>query len=165
MKIIIAVIIGLVMGAGGYYYYEHNQATLQDPSAVYTKLGTIKDPKTAQNFIQKAVSGWVTDAKNQLLVYPKGWKKVAVTVNKQTFNVVTPDTANPPTYYVSFEFPKTLIPKTNLIKCIGLDKTSKTDTCLVGNNAQVDAYFNIMKWIKENATIPSFAIPGVQMAK
>lgn len=148
MQRILALIVLVVLFVGGFYYYSDYKKSLQDPLSRYQKIASLTEVKQAAAY-QKTISAWVKDPASQI-PYPKGWQKVSVTNQGYTFDVVTSDTATPPQYYVSFEFPKKLIPKMNLIKCLGWSSEEKTtDICVVGDNPAVNAYFNMVEWFKK----------------
>jgi len=147
MQRIFALIALLVIFAGGFYYYYGYKKSLQDPLVRYEKIVKLPDAKQVGAY-QKTISAWIKDPVSQI-PYPKGWRKVSVTTQGYTFDVVTPDTNNPPQYYTSFVFPKKLIPKMNLIKCLGVTAKDKTtDICVVGDNPVINAYFTIVGWFK-----------------
>lgn len=144
---IIAGIILIIVVAGGIFWYKHSQ-NKQNPIVQYDKI--IQLPSDDQvSAVQKTVQGWIKDPVSAL-PYPKGWRKVSVTTMGETFDIVTPDETDPPQYYVSFVFPKKLIPKMHLIKCWGTKDSKTTDVCAVGDNPTLNAYFNIMDWFKNN---------------
>ena len=145
MKAIIALVL-IVVVAGGYYYYTH-QNNVQNPLAQYQNI--IKLP-TAQQIGAAAASVklWIQDPADNT-PYPKGWEKVSMTLGGHMFTAISSQTTNPPTDYVSLNFPKSEIANIHLIKCI--PTTSKTtEICLIGDNPEVDAYYNIMGWLKNN---------------
>jgi hypothetical protein len=144
----IALLILLLAIVFGVYYVIHNK-NLQNPIAQYSQI--IKLPTADQiAAIEKTFQGWVKDP-SSAIPYPKGWRKVTITDQGYTFDVVTPDTNNPPQYYAAFKFPKPLIPSMHLIKCVGgLVATTTTDGCVVGDNPTLNAYFNIIDWLKTN---------------
>ncbi len=147
MKRIVGLVGLVIIFVGGFYYYQMYKKNTQDPVKQYEKI-TKLDPKDQVVAVQKTVSKWVADPISQI-PYPKGWQKIAVTTQGYTFDVITPDTAIPPQYYVSFVFPKKLIPKMNVIKCIGIGSKEKTtDICVVGDNPVINAYFTIVEWFK-----------------
>lgn len=137
----------IIIFAGGIYYY-FNYRNTQNPAKVYEKALTIPEIASAKEFIAAKIKGWKPDPEDPQITYPKNWGRSNVTVDGYTFKVITPDATVPPRYYVSFEYPKPLTAKTNLIKCWGTAKTKTTDVCAVGNNPVVDAYFNLMKFFK-----------------
>ncbi len=147
MKRIFAAVALLLIFGGGFYYYSSYRKSLQDPLGRYEKI--VKLPNNEQvGAYQRTVSAWIKDPVSQI-PYPKGWQKVSVTTKGYTYDVVTPDVTNPPQYYVSFNFPKKLIPKMNLIKCLGIGSKDKTtDICVVGDNPVINAYFAIVGWMK-----------------
>lgn len=137
----------LIIFGGGFYYYHTYRKNIQDPVKQYEKISEL-DPQDQVAAFQKTISKWVQDPVSQI-PYPKGWRKVSVTTQGYTFDVVTPDTNNPPQYYTSFVFPKKLIPKMALIKCLGITSKDKTtDICVVGDNPAINAYFKIVGWLK-----------------
>ena len=150
---ILAFIILVVVVVGGIYYYD-KQKGINDPLTQYTNIIKLPTAQQAAAF-ETTVKGWVKDP-SSAIPYPKGWRTVSITDNGYTFSVVTPDVANPPEYYASFKFPKPLIAKMNLIKCVGTAATSTTDICVVGDNPTLNAYFSIINWLKNNpVTNPS----------
>jgi hypothetical protein len=150
---LIGLIIVIVLIAGGYYYYTHNQ-NAQSPLAQYQSI--IKLPSADQ--ISAAISAtknWSKDPVNNT-PYPKGWQHGPMTVQGKTFTFVTSDSTVPPNYYVSFDFPNSLVASIHLIKCIpNIDKKATTSICLVGDNPEVNAYFNIVAWLKTNTATPT----------
>lgn len=148
MKHIIGLVGLIIIFGGGFYYYHTYKKDQQDPIVQYEKISEL-DPKDQVAALQKTISQWVKDPVSQI-PYPKGWQKISVTTKGYTYDVLTPDENNPPEYYVSFVFPKSLIPKMNLIKCLGIGSKDKaTDICVVGDNSVINAYFNIINWIKK----------------
>ena len=147
---IIGLIIVIILIAGGYTYFK-SHTNAQNPLVQYQNI--IKLPSADQ--ISAAISAtknWSKDPVNNT-PYPTGWQHGPMTVSGKTFNFVTSDSTVPPNYYVSFDFPNSLIASEHLIKCIpNIDKKATTSVCLVGDNPEVDAYFNIVSWIKNNAT-------------
>ncbi len=157
-------IIGLVgliiIFVGGFYYYQTYRKNIQDPVKQYEKISELA-PKDQVVALQKTISKWIKDPVSQI-PYPKGWQKVLVTTQGYTFDVVTPDTNNPPQYYTSFVFPKKLIPKMNLIKCLGITAKDKpTDICVVGDNPVINAYFIIVGWFKKFGADQMNSIQGL----
>jgi hypothetical protein len=147
MQRIFALIALLIIFGGGFYYYAGYKKSLQDPLVRYDKIVKLPDTKQVAA-IQKTVGAWVKDPISQI-PYPKGWRKVSVTTQGYTYDVVTPDTNNPPQFYAAFAFPKKLVPKMNLIKCLGIGTKDKTtDVCVVGDNPVINAYFTIVGWVK-----------------
>ncbi len=147
MKRILAALALVVLFGGGFYYYSDYKKSLQDPLVRYDKIVKLPDNKQVAAY-QKTVAAWVKDPVSQI-PYPKGWQKVSVTTKGYTYDVVTPDVNNPPQYYVSFVFPKKLVPKMNVIKCLGVGSKDKTtDVCVVGDNPVINAYFSIVGWLK-----------------
>lgn len=137
----------LIIFVGGFYYYQTYRKNIQNPVRQYEKISELA-PKDQVIALQKTVSKWIQDPVSQI-PYPKGWQKVSVTTQGYTFDVVTPDTNVPPQYYASFVFPKKLIPKMNLIKCLNTGSKEKTtDICVVGDNPVINAYFKIVGWFK-----------------
>lgn len=154
MKIIAIILFFAVIG-GGYYYYQHQQ-NLQNPLVQYQNIIKLPTAQQAAAFVASA-KVWVTDPVDNT-PYPKGWQHMQMTVQGKTFTIVTSDSHTPPTYYVSFNFPKSLIASEHLIKCVGTSAAKTTDICLVGDNPEVDAYYNIMAWINNNPltnTVPT----------
>lgn len=148
MKRILGVIGLLVIFGGGFYYYQTYKKNLQDPIKQYEKINAL-NPKDQVRAFQKTISQWIKDPVSQI-PYPEGWRKVSVTTQGYTFDVVTPDTANPPTYYASFVFPKKLIPKMSVIKCLGVTQEKvTTDVCMVGDHPAINAYFGMTDWLKK----------------
>jgi hypothetical protein len=137
----------IIIFGGGFYYYATYRKNLQDPVVRVEKINEL--PLGDQfKALQKTAAAWVKDPVSQI-PYPKGWRKVSVTTQGYTFDVVTPDTKNPPQYYASFTFPKSLVPKMHLIKCLGVGaKDKKTDVCVVGDNPVINAYFTIVGWFQ-----------------
>jgi hypothetical protein len=132
--------------AVGIYYYEHNN-NAQNPLTQYQNI--IKLPTSQQLAAAAAsVKSWVQDPADNT-PYPKGWEKVSMTLDGQTFTAISSQTINPPTDYVSLNFPKSQIVNIHLIKCIPTT-SSTTEICLIGDNPEVDAYYNIMGWLKNN---------------
>ena len=150
MKKIIGLIVLVVLGYLGYRYYVANFGIPTDPVAAYQNISGLPAAQQA-TAIQKTLASWIQDPAS-LVPYPKGWRKTSVTVGKETFDVVTPDATNPPQYYMSTAFPKNLVKKVTIARCLNLDPKKITDWCIVGDNAQVTAYFNIIQWIKDNST-------------
>ncbi len=147
MKRILGFIGLVIIFVGGFYYYQTYRKNIQDPVKQYEKISELA-PKDQVVALQKTASKWIKDPVSQI-PYPKGWRKVSITTQGYTFDVVTPDTNNPPQYYTSFVFPKKLIPKMNLIKCLNLGSKEKTtDICVVGDNPVINAYFTIVGWLK-----------------
>lgn len=145
---VIAFLIVVALIVFGGYYYLHNK-NLQNPLAQYTKIINLPTADQTAAF-EKTVAGWIKDP-SSAIPYPKGWRKVSVVEQGYAFDAITPDTANPPQYYAAFKFPKPLIPKMHLIKCVGgIAATATTDICAVGNNPTLNAYFNIIDWLKSN---------------
>ncbi len=143
-------LIGLVaiFAGGAYYYYVYKQ-NLQNPLVQYEKI--IHVPSSDQlGTYQKIVKGWIKDPKTAI-PYPKGWRTVSMTIKDITFDAVTLDAKNPPDYYVAFAFPKKYIKTTPLIKCLGTAKEKATDMCIVGNNDEMVAYFNMIQWVQDNS--------------
>ena len=151
MQRIFALIGLLIIFGGGFYYYAGYKKSLQDPLQRYDKIVKLPDSKQL-SAIQTTVGAWIKDPVSQI-PYPKGWRKVSVTTQGYTYDVVTPDTHNPPQFYASFTFPKSLVPKMNLVKCLGLSGKDKvTDVCVVGDNPVINAYFTIVGWVKNFST-------------
>lgn len=147
MKRIVGLVGLIIIFGGGFYYYHTYKKNIQDPVKQYEKISELA-PKEQVVALQKTVSKWIEDPVSQI-PYPKGWQKVSVTTQGYTFDVVTPDEANPPQYYVSFVFPKKLISKMNLIKCLNIGSKEKTtDVCVVGDNPTINAYFTMVGWLK-----------------
>jgi hypothetical protein len=148
MQRIFALIALIVIFGGGIYYYVNYRNT-QNPVKVYEKALAIPGVEGAKTFVTEKIKNWKPDPEDPQITYPKNWGQSMVTVDGYTFKVISPDSVVPPRYYVSFEYPKPLVAKTNLIKCWGTVKEKKTDVCMVGNNPVVDAYFNLMKFFKK----------------
>lgn len=146
---LIAFIAAIVLIGGGVYYYEHQSVLNQNPLTQYQNIIKLPTADQASAFVA-AAKAWVKDPVNNTS-YPKGWQHGPMTIKGQTFTIVTPDTTVPPNYYVSFNFPKSLIASQHLIKCLGTSSTSTTNTCLVGDNPEIDAYFTIVSWVQRNA--------------
>lgn len=152
MKKIIALIGIVIIGGAGYLLYRaHASAIPSDPVLAYEKITGLPAGDQAQAF-QKALASWIQDPAS-LIPYPKGWRKTSITVGKDTFDVITPDTTEPPQYYVSTSFPKKLIKKVTVARCLNLDPKKITDWCVVGDNPQVTAYFKMVEWIKKNSLL------------
>lgn len=147
MKRFFALIMLVIVFAGGIYYYKNYKNT-QNPEKVYEKALSIPGVGKAKEYVQEKIKNWKPDPEDPQITYPKNWGQQIVTVGKYTFKVVSPDSTVPPKYYVSFEYPKPLIKQTNLIKCWGTAKEKTTDVCMVGSSPIVDAYFNLMKLFK-----------------
>lgn len=156
-KIFGAIILVIIIAAGYWVYTASGFFTTKDPVAAYDKMSALPVADQAV-FIAKTIRAWSQDP-GSAIPYPKHWRKVSVTVDKETFDVITPDQANPPQYYVSTNFPKRLIKKVTVARCLNLDKKKITDWCVVGDNEQINAYFKIIEWIKENSTVDSTNIP------
>lgn len=156
MRKIISLIVLVALIAVGYYYYTGKTFKVpSSPADAYAKIMALGTQEQAQAF-QKTIESWVKDPVANI-PYPKGWRKVSITNQKEAFDVITSDANNPPQYYVSFSFPKKLIPKMNLIKCVGTAKDKITDICMVGDNPEINAYFKIMNWLRAN---PMTTNPG-----
>ncbi len=156
MRKIISLIVIVALGIVGYQYVTGKKFKVPaNPADAYAQIIAMGSSQQAQAF-QATVASWVNDPVGNI-PYPKGWRKVSVTTQKETFDVITSDTTNPPQYYVSFSFPKKLIPKMNLIKCIGTAKDKITDICMVGDNPEINGYFKIMDWVRSN---PMTSTPG-----
>lgn len=152
MKKIIGIIALLVIGFFAYRYYRsHTLSIPKDPSGAYATLMQLPLVDQFKGF-QKLLTSWNHDPAS-IIPYPSGWRKVAVTIGKDTFDVITPDTANPPVYYVSTAFPKKLIKKVTVAHCLNLDPKKITDWCVVGDNEQVNAYFKLITWAKEYSSV------------
>lgn len=149
MSKIISLIVVIILIVAGYFYFTGKTFKVPaSPADAYAQIKALDLEKQSKAF-QATVASWVKDP-TSAIPYPKGWRKVSVTIDKEAFDVVTPDVANPPQYYVSFSFPKKFIKKMNLIKCVGTAPTKITDVCMVGDNAEINGYFNIMNWIRNN---------------
>lgn len=148
MKHIVGLVGLIIIFGGGFYYYHTYKKDQQDPIVQYEKITELPVNEQVVQ-VQKTISAWVKDPVSQI-PYPKGWRKVTVTTQGYTFDVVTSDEHEPPQFYASFVFPKKLIPKMNLIKCLGIGSKDKaTEICVVGDNPVINAYFNIINWIKK----------------
>ncbi len=147
MKQILAIIVILVLAVAGYYYYTGKKLPTS-PQEAYNQIIALPNSEQAKA-VQATVAGWIKDP-TSAIPYPKGWTKETVTEHGQAFSVVTNDTAVPPTYYVAFDFPKSIISQEHLIKCLGTASTKATDICVVGENAEVNAYYNIVSWLQAN---------------
>ena len=145
MKAILALIF-IVIVAFGVFTYERNH-NAQNPLSQYNTI--IKLP-TSQQIAAAAssVKSWVQDPADNT-PYPKGWEKVSMTLHGHTFTAISSQTTNPPTDYVSLNFPKSEIASIHLIKCVPTTSAT-TEICLIGDNPEVDAYYNIMSWVKNN---------------
>ena len=146
MQRIIAAIVLVALFGGGIYYATHHG--IQDPVKLYEKAVAIPSVNSAQAFILAKIKNWKPDPEDPQVKVPKNWGKSDVTVSGKTFAVYSPDSAVPPRYYVSFVFPKSLIPKMPLIKCWGTAAAKTTDVCIVGDNPALQAYFAILKFFK-----------------
>lgn len=143
-------LIGLVaIFGGGLYYYFIYQENLQNPLKQYEKIITVPSSDQLATY-QKVVKGWIKDPKTAI-PYPKGWRTSTITIKDTTVEVVTLDEKNPPDYYVAFAFPKKYIKTTPLIKCLGTAKEKTTDMCIIGNNEEMIAYFNMVQWVQDNS--------------
>ena len=145
---IIALVIAIVLIAGGVYYYNHQNGSYVNPLTQYQNIIKLPTADQASAFVS-AAKAWVKDPVNNT-TYPKGWQHGPMTISGKTFTIVTPDTTVPPKYYVSFDFPKSLIASQHLIKCLGTSSTATTNICLVGDNPEIDAYYNIVAWLQNN---------------
>lgn len=150
MKKIIGLVLLLLIGAGYLIYRANAFSVPKDPVEAYQKITGLPAVDQAKAF-QKTAKAWINDPAS-MIPYPKGWRKTEVTVHKETFTVVTPDQTEPPQYYVSTEFPKKLIKKVTIARCLNLDPKKITDWCAVGDNPQINAYFKIIEWIKLNSS-------------
>lgn len=144
MKRLFAFIMLVIVFAGGIYYYK-NYKNSQNPEKVYEKALTIPGVSKAKEFIQDKIKNWKPDPEDPQITYPKNWGQQMMMRDGYSFKIITPDTNIPPRYYISFEYPKPLIAKTNIIKCWGTTDSKTTDVCMVGSSPVVDAYFNLMK--------------------
>lgn len=159
--------IGLILLIGivgfGYYYYTGNTFTMPtSPSGAYQRITDLPNMQQAQAF-QATVASWIKDP-SSTIPYPKGWKKISVTVNDETFDAITSDKNIPPQYYVSLSFPKKLVKKMHVIKCIGTSDQKTTDICAVGDNPDINAYYKIVDWIRQNPiTNAAEKAPTVEM--
>ncbi|MEI8224039.1 MAG: hypothetical protein WCG20_02865 [bacterium] len=152
MKKIIGLIVLIILGGAGYMIYRANASAIpSDPVLAYQKITGLPAGDQAKAF-QKAWTSWVQDP-TSIIPYPKGWRKTSITVGKDTFDVITPDTTEPPQYYVSTAFPKKLIKKVTIARCLNLDPKKITDWCVVGDNPQVNAYFKMVEWVKKNSLL------------
>lgn len=156
MKKIIGLIVLVALVVGGYYLYTKEFGIPTDPVQAYQKITGLPASAQASAF-EKTVASWIQDPAS-LIPYPKGWRTVSVTIGKETFSVLTPDTANPPQYYVSTGFPKDLVTKVTIAKCLDLDPKSITEWCAIGNNAEVNDYFSIVEWVKNNSTFSASSL-------
>lgn len=156
---ILAAIALIAIFFGGYWYVSRHG--IQDPVKLYEKASAIPEVSKAQEFVKSKVVGWEPDPEDPAVKIPKNWQGSEITVGEYTFRAYSPDSEMPPRYYISFKYPKPLIAKTNLIKCWETSAEKTTDICVVGNNAAIDAYFAIMKFVK----MPDFGnlIPSVEM--
>lgn len=146
----IGLIVLIILGIIGYIWYRSQYGIPSDPVLAYEKISgmpLVDQPKA----FQKTITSWIEDP-SSIIPYPKGWRKVSITIGKETFDVVTPDETNPPQYYVSTAFPKKLIKKVTLARCLNIDPKKITDWCVVGDNAQINAYFKIIEWFKQNSS-------------
>ena len=160
MRKIISLIVIVAIVAAGYFYMTGKKFKVPaSPADAYAQITALGASDQAKAF-QATVASWAKDPAGNI-PYPKGWRKVSVTTQKETFDVVTSDAGNPPQYYVSFSFPKKLIPKMNLIKCVGTARDKITDICMVGDNPEINGYFKIMDWIRANpmTSVPSPSMP------
>lgn len=152
MKIIGLIIVAMLIG-GGIYYYDH---TKEAQGALSQYQTIIRLPSADQ--VSAAISAtrnWAKDPVNNT-PYPKGWQHGPMTVQGKTFNFVTSDPSTPPNYYVSFDYPNTLVPKQNLIRCLpNIDKKAATSVCVIGDNPEINAYFKIVEWLKSNSQMPN----------
>ncbi len=152
MKKIIGLIVLIILGGVGYMVYRVNASAIpSDPVLAYQKITGLPASDQAKAF-QKAWTSWIQDP-TSIIPYPKGWRKTSITVGKDTFDVITPDTTEPPQYYVSTAFPKKLIKKVTIARCLNLDPKKITDWCVVGDNPQVNAYFKMVEWVKKNSLL------------
>lgn len=152
MKKIISLLVLIIVGGAGYMIYRTRTTSIpSDPVLAYEKITGLPLGDQAKAF-QKAWTSWVQDP-TSIIPYPKGWRKTSITIGKETFDVVTPDTHEPPQYYVSTSFPKKLIKKVTIARCLNLDPKKITDWCMVGDNAQVTAYFKMVEWVKKNSSL------------
>ncbi len=141
----------IIIGIGGYVAISSGAFSVpKDPLVAYEKITGLPASDQAKAF-QKTVRTWVNDP-SSIVPYPKGWRKVEVTIDKETFTVITPDTNNPPQYYVSTAFPKKLIKKVTVARCLNIDPKKITDWCAIGDNPQLNAYFKIVEWLKNNSS-------------
>lgn len=150
MKKIIGLVLILLIGAGYLIYRVNAFSVPKDPVEAYQKITGLPAGEQAKAF-QKTALSWINDPAS-MVPYPKGWRKTDVTLQKETFTVITPDETEPPQYYVSTEFPKKLIKKVTIARCLNLDPKKITDWCVVGDNPQINAYFKIIEWIKKNSS-------------
>ena len=108
---IIGLIVLVALVATGIYYYD-KQHNIQDPLAQYQNIISLPNPQQAAAFAA-SVKSWVQDPVNNT-PYPKGWQHTQMTLQSKTFTIITSDSHVPPTYYVSFDFPKSLIDSEHL---------------------------------------------------
>lgn len=151
MQKLIGLVLLIILGVAGFVIYKSNAFSVpKDPLLAYEKITGLPVNEQAKAF-QKTALSWVNDPAS-MIPYPKGWRKTEVTINKETFVVVTPDESNPPQYYVSTAFPKKFIKKVTLARCLNLDPKKITDWCVIGDNPQINAYFKIIEWVKKNSS-------------
>lgn len=153
IKKIIFFIIGVALLIGGYVWYT-TYGTLRlpnDPVEAYAKIKDLSFVDQIASF-KKLMNTWNQD-KGSLVPYPKGWRKTSVTINKETFQVITSDEKDPPAYYVSTAFPKKYIKQVTVARCLNLEPKKITDWCVIGDNEQINAYFNMIQWAKENSVL------------
>jgi hypothetical protein len=163
MKRLIGLVGLVIIFAGGMYYYAVYKKGLQNPLVQYEKIIKLPTDEQAQAF-QKTLKAWIVDPVIKI-PYPKGWRKVSVTIDGTSFEVITPDEHEPPEYYASFTFPKKLIPEVAMIKCMGTPKDKKTDICIVGDSPVMRAYLVIVTWIKENSIMSMDDIPAMTIGQ
>jgi len=164
-------LIGIIVIFGGAYYFfikkpgvsvwnsltglvsssHNNQPLLTSPLEVFNKVKGLA-PADQISTLSATLGGWAHNAQFPIS-YPKNWRSTTVTLEKTTFKVLTADSQTPPTFYISFEFPRALTKKVTVVKCLGLDPKSATDWCVVGNNDQMNAYFQMISLIKNNSPL------------
>lgn len=163
-------LIGLIITFWGAYYFfikkdhvslgdtvrhllsqKQTETPATNPLDLYTHIKDLSTPDQMAT-IKNTLGTWIHNPQFPI-TYPKNWKSTTVTLEKTTFKVLTIDTHTPPAFYVSFEFPRTLMKKVTAIKCLGLDPKSPTDWCLVGNNDQMNAYFQMITLMKNSSLL------------
>lgn len=155
----------LLLGIVGFGYYYYTGKTFSMPTSLSDAYQHIKDLPNTQKpqAFQVTMASWIKDP-SSAIPYPKGWKKISVTVDNETFDAITSNKNTPPQYYVSLSFPKKLVKKMHLIKCIGTSDQKTTDICAVGDNPDINAYYNIVDWIRQNPiTNAAEKAPTVEM--